>query len=182
MYVSHLFFLIMQLIAHLDTNQKTTAVSFRRGYHPDSDKIPRSQGSDAISISAFSLSTMQDSIARREAIKQMWDSGTEYIVLVDHDTKEGFLAIAEAREYLLKCGRKEVEAKEQGEIWEDDSRRGCYVVAPVSSSIVIHQSLLLIPKRPVSTRSRMSNPRGTYVVESRDARTEVHVLSETSAP
>jgi ribosomal protein RSM22 (predicted rRNA methylase) len=60
-------------------------------------------------------------------------------VLIDHNTKEGFEVIGQAREFLLRQGRKEMESKEgqEAENTEADpavSPRGSYVVAPVTDS------------------------------------------------
>jgi ribosomal protein RSM22 (predicted rRNA methylase) len=52
---------------------------------------------------------------------------TELQVLIDHNTTAGFECIAEAREYLLKVGRKEVEDPEAAN-WPI---RGSHAVAPV---------------------------------------------------
>ncbi|KZS91904.1 hypothetical protein SISNIDRAFT_456089, partial [Sistotremastrum niveocremeum HHB9708] len=113
-----------------DVPHPNTTISWRKGYHLENDKIPRSQGYDAVALSAFSLSSLSSPLARKEAVKQMWESGAEYIVIMDHGNDAGFRAVAEAREYLLKVGRLEIEAKEEGEVWEDDSKRGSYVLAP----------------------------------------------------
>lgn len=50
-------------------------------------------------------------------------------VLIDHYTTAGFEAIAEARQYLLDMGRKELEDSE-ADLWPI---RGSHVIAPVSA-------------------------------------------------
>ena len=49
-------------------------------------------------------------------------------VIIDHSSRLGFECIAEARQYLLGMGAKEVEDSTTAD-WEI---RGSYVVAPVS--------------------------------------------------
>jgi ribosomal protein RSM22 (predicted rRNA methylase) len=51
-------------------------------------------------------------------------------VIVDHGKREGFTVVAEAREYLLRLGRKEV--KQALDLKSEDTRSlGCHIVAPV---------------------------------------------------
>lgn len=80
-------------------------------------------------------------------VKQMWSSGADVIVsqelvypkiltnyqsviqiLIDHDTSTGFECIAEAREQLLRMGRREFEDTAV----QDHPTSGCHVIAPVS--------------------------------------------------
>lgn len=49
-------------------------------------------------------------------------------ILIDHNTKDGFEAIAHARQYMLEMGRKELEDP-QAVNWPI---RGSHVLAPVS--------------------------------------------------
>jgi hypothetical protein len=49
-------------------------------------------------------------------------------VLIDHSTSNGFESIAEAREVLLKMGRKEL----TDPATKDEPVRGSHVIAPVS--------------------------------------------------
>jgi ribosomal protein RSM22 (predicted rRNA methylase) len=51
-------------------------------------------------------------------------------MIVDRGTQEGFTVVAEAREYLLRLGKKV--AKQPLDISnEDTNTAGCHVVAPV---------------------------------------------------
>ncbi|KAF8899156.1 mitochondrial small ribosomal subunit Rsm22-domain-containing protein [Infundibulicybe gibba] len=59
-------------------------------------------------------------------VKEMWESGAHVMVIIDHNTKSGFTAVAEAREYLLQMGRKEAEDPDAAE-WPI---RGAHVIAP----------------------------------------------------
>jgi len=59
-------------------------------------------------------------------VKEMWSSGAELLILIDHDTHAGFQSIAEAREFLLRMGRKEFEDPDMVE----KDLAGCHVVAP----------------------------------------------------
>ena len=49
-------------------------------------------------------------------------------ILIDHNTKDGFEAIAHARQYMLEMGKKELEDPEA----VDWPVRGSHVLAPVS--------------------------------------------------
>lgn len=62
---------------------------------------------------------------------------------MDHDTKAGFEAIAQAREYLLKLGRKEIEDPEK----ETLSVRGSHAVAPVRV-IILTPNMCIPTHRP----------------------------------
>ncbi|KAG7452133.1 Rsm22-domain-containing protein [Guyanagaster necrorhizus] len=76
-------------------------ISFRRGLpYPSLDKVP-----NTLAISAFTLSAQSTPLLRKKIVKEMWDSGAETIVLIDHGTKDGFTAIAEGREALLRMSR-----------------------------------------------------------------------------
>jgi ribosomal protein RSM22 (predicted rRNA methylase) len=65
-----------------------------------------------VALSAFSLSSLSTPIARKQLIKEMWESGADVFVLIDHNTLAGFQSVAEARAQLLKLGRKEIAAAE----------------------------------------------------------------------
>ncbi|KAJ3512506.1 hypothetical protein NLJ89_g3478 [Agrocybe chaxingu] len=62
-------------------------------------------------------------------VKEMWESGAHTIVLIDHNTPEGFRAIAHAREYILELGQAELEDPEL----VTQHLRGSHVLAPVST-------------------------------------------------
>lgn len=113
----------------------------------EEDRIARSTGHGTLALSAFMLSSLTSPMARKNLVKEMWESGAHTIVfvfvllqasinlyilslqvLLDHNTNAGFEAIVEAREFLLKMGKKELDDSEAA----DWPVRGCHVVAPVS--------------------------------------------------
>ncbi|KAF8347029.1 mitochondrial small ribosomal subunit Rsm22-domain-containing protein [Amanita rubescens] len=88
-----------------------------------------SDNKQTIALSAFFLSTLSTPIARKKLVKEIWESGAEVMVLIDHKTSGGFEAIAEAREYLLKLGKKDLEDSQDHD--ETDSVvKGSHVIAP----------------------------------------------------
>ncbi|TFK41920.1 mitochondrial small ribosomal subunit Rsm22-domain-containing protein [Crucibulum laeve] len=92
----------------------------------EDDRVRRIDGDKTLALSAFMLSSLSTPLARKQLVKEMWESGAHTIILIDHNTKTGFEMIAEAREYLLNVGRKEFEDPEAVE-WPI---RGSHVVAP----------------------------------------------------
>ncbi|KAJ7292885.1 Rsm22-domain-containing protein [Mycena rebaudengoi] len=100
-------------------------VSWHKSFRED-DVIPRSEGHHTVALSAFMLTSLPTHVARKALIKEMWSSGAHVLVIIDHNTAAGFECIAEARDYLLKVGRKEFSDPEADE-WEI---RGSHVVAP----------------------------------------------------
>ncbi|KAG7099840.1 hypothetical protein E1B28_001648 [Marasmius oreades] len=102
-----------------------TNVSWQRSFRDD-DKIPRSLGHDTLALSAFNLSSLPTHLARKAQVKEMWESGANTLVLIDHNNQTGFENIAEARETLLSMGRKEMQDPATSE-WPI---RGSHVVAP----------------------------------------------------
>ncbi|KAJ6520269.1 Rsm22-domain-containing protein [Mycena sanguinolenta] len=100
-------------------------VSWHKSFRED-DAIPRSEGHYTVALSAFLLSSLANNNARKSLIKEMWSSGAHVLVIIDHNTKEGFTAIAEARDYLLNVGRKESKDPE-ADNWDI---RGSHVIAP----------------------------------------------------
>ncbi|KAJ3895786.1 mitochondrial small ribosomal subunit Rsm22-domain-containing protein [Lentinula edodes] len=108
-----------------DLEKDTLTVIWQRAFHDD-NKMARSLGEDTIALSAFKLTSLPTNIARKSLVKEMWESGAHTLILIDHNTTSGFENIAEARELLLKMGRKEMEDPST----EDWSIRGSHVVAP----------------------------------------------------
>ncbi|TFK94959.1 Rsm22-domain-containing protein [Polyporus arcularius HHB13444] len=108
-----------RLIRDVDTG--TLGVSWQKSFHDD-DVMGREDGSKAMALSAFLLSSLPTHVDRKLLVKEMWDSGAEVMVLIDHN----FELIAEAREQLLKFGRKELEDPAMVE----EPVRGAHVVAP----------------------------------------------------
>ncbi|KAG5645336.1 hypothetical protein DXG03_006398 [Asterophora parasitica] len=108
-----------------DVELGSLSLSWQKSFKED-DQIRRSEGHDAVALSAFMLTSLQTPQMRKAMVKEMWESGAHLLVLVDHSTTAGFEAIAEAREYLLNMGRKEFEDVE-ADGWP---LRGSHVVAP----------------------------------------------------
>ncbi|KIY46340.1 hypothetical protein FISHEDRAFT_17830, partial [Fistulina hepatica ATCC 64428] len=109
----------------LVADSEGSGMIWQRTYHDD-DRIPRTQAADTMAISAFHLTSVKDAASKKALIKEMWDSGAHTIVLIDHNTAEGFGSIVEARQALLKMGEREMEDPETAE-WPI---RGCHVLAP----------------------------------------------------
>ncbi|KAJ3797863.1 mitochondrial small ribosomal subunit Rsm22-domain-containing protein [Lentinula aff. detonsa] len=108
-----------------DLKSDNLTVTWQRAFHDD-DRVPRVLGQDTIALSAFNLSYLSTNLARKSLVKEMWESGASTLILIDHNTTSGFESIAEARELLLKMGRKELEDPST----EDWPIRGSHVVAP----------------------------------------------------
>ncbi|KAI0718887.1 Rsm22-domain-containing protein [Cerioporus squamosus] len=108
-----------RLIRDVDTGN--LGVSWQKSFHED-DIIGREDGSKVMALSAFLLSSLATHVDRKLLVKEMWDSGAEVMVLIDHN----FEIIAEAREQLLKLGRKELEDAAMAK----EPIKGAHVVAP----------------------------------------------------
>ena len=128
-------------------------VSWQKAFHEE-NKLPRTDGSGVLALSAFMLSSLSNGVARKKLVKEMWDSGAEIMVrsarlrppsckwmmhshllqvLIDHNTTAGFECIAQAREDLLRMGKREMEDPTA----EDWPVRGSHVVAPVSNNFLL---------------------------------------------
>ncbi|KAJ3487116.1 hypothetical protein NLI96_g3758 [Meripilus lineatus] len=90
------------------------------------NKIRRTEGKNVIALSAFMLSSLPTPLSRKALVKEIWESGAEMMILIDHNTTAGYENIAEAREVLLRMGRKELENPEAAEL----EVRGSHVIAP----------------------------------------------------
>ncbi|KAL0951798.1 hypothetical protein HGRIS_008465 [Hohenbuehelia grisea] len=112
-----------RLFKNLDLG--SLSLSWQKSFKEE-DKLGRSRGHDTLAISAFMLTSLPTPLARKNLVKEMWESGAHTIVLIDHNTPEGFENIAEAREHLLNVGRKEFDDP----LAEEWPIRGCHVVAP----------------------------------------------------
>jgi len=95
----------------------------------ESDKLLEIEASKTIALSAFFLTTLPTAVAQKTLVEGIWASGAHTLVLIDHDTPEGFKAIAHAREHLLELSKSEAENPE----FASSQPAGCHVVAPVSS-------------------------------------------------
>ncbi|KAF7307293.1 3-methyl-2-oxobutanoate hydroxymethyltransferase [Mycena indigotica] len=112
-----------RLLRDVDTGP--LRVSWRKALRDD-DIVPRSEGHYTVALSAFMLTSLPTNVARKALIKEMWSSGAHVLVIIDHNTKEGFEAIAQARDYVLTSGDKEFNDPEM-DGWDI---RGSHVVAP----------------------------------------------------
>ncbi|KAF9015764.1 hypothetical protein BDQ17DRAFT_1341619 [Cyathus striatus] len=95
-----------------------------------------------LAMSAFMLASLPTPLDRKKMVNEMWESGAHTLVIIDHNTKAGLEAVAEAREYLLKMGRKELEVIEESTELESSeledqaaelktrSTHGSHVIAP----------------------------------------------------
>ncbi|KAH8099692.1 mitochondrial small ribosomal subunit Rsm22-domain-containing protein [Cristinia sonorae] len=101
-----------------------TQVSWKKTYQ-GAEKPVRSSG-EIVAISAFTMSALPTPLARKAMVKEMWESGADTIILIDHNSNAGFGNIAEAREFLLKQGRKSSETS----LGSDAMKTACHVVAP----------------------------------------------------
>ncbi|KAJ3571566.1 hypothetical protein NP233_g3678 [Leucocoprinus birnbaumii] len=106
-----------------DTQPDSVSVSWQKGWRSEDDITP-SYGRGLVGLSAFMLSTLPDSLARKNLIQEIWNSGANTIVLIDHNSEEGFEAIAGARELLLSLGHKDLTSGEAS------PESGCHVIAP----------------------------------------------------
>jgi ribosomal protein RSM22 (predicted rRNA methylase) len=78
----------------------------------ESDKMLGIEAPKTIALSAFLLTTLPTAVAQKTLVEEIWASGAHTLVLIDHDTPEGFKAIAHAREHLLELSKLEAENPE----------------------------------------------------------------------
>ncbi|CAE6450919.1 unnamed protein product [Rhizoctonia solani] len=87
----------------------------------------------SLALCAFTLSELPSGTARKRMVTEMWESGAEWMVVIDHGTTTGFESVARARELLIELGRQEFNSQSEGP--EESSReRGSHVVAPCPHS------------------------------------------------
>jgi len=121
----HLFYLTNPVLnAVLDISTENLDVRWQKSFRED-DKLLRKEAEKTVALSAFTLTTLPSPIAQRALVEEMWASGAHTLILIDHDTTEGFNAIAHAREHILEMSRLETEDSEI-------NSSGCHVLAPVS--------------------------------------------------
>ncbi|KAG8902132.1 37S ribosomal protein S22 [Tulasnella sp. 403] len=94
-----------------------------------------------VALCAFTLSELSTDADRLKMLREVWKTGAEYMVFIDHATKDGFQCIGDARDYLLKKGRKQLDkanAQSPESISETSSQQplgaspiGTHVVAPL---------------------------------------------------
>ncbi|KAF5392572.1 hypothetical protein D9757_002254 [Collybiopsis confluens] len=119
-----------------DIKSGDLTVRWQKAFHED-DTIPQDLDQDTIALSAFNLSSQPTNIARKTLVKEMWNSGAQTLILIDHNTPGGFENIAEARELLLSMGRRELD-----DSFAQNRMRGSHVVAPCPHD---HECPLLHP-------------------------------------
>jgi len=99
----------------------------------EEDKIPQDDSLKTIALSSFMLTALPTPMAQKTMIQEMWDSGAHTIVLVDHNSKEGFEAVARAREHFLRLGRSETEDPDLSSL----NIHGSHVVAPPVHCLIL---------------------------------------------
>jgi hypothetical protein len=62
-----------------DIDLGSLSVSWQRSFRDD-DKIRRSEGQDTVALSAFMLTSLPTTIARKALVKEMWESGAHVMV------------------------------------------------------------------------------------------------------
>ncbi|PPQ76992.1 hypothetical protein CVT25_014809 [Psilocybe cyanescens] len=112
-----------RLIAH--TPKSGLNVAWKKSFREE-DKVLREEGSKTVALSAFALTSLSNTMAQKTLVQEMWESGAHTIVLIDHNTQKGFQAVAQAREYLLRLGKDEVEDPETAK----SDIIGSHVLAP----------------------------------------------------
>ncbi|CAE6470550.1 unnamed protein product [Rhizoctonia solani] len=87
----------------------------------------------SLALCAFTLSELPNGSSRKRMVTEMWESGAEWMVIIDHGTAAGFESVAQARELLLEIGRRELDLQLEG---SKESKRelGSHVVAPCPHS------------------------------------------------
>ncbi|KAF9225375.1 hypothetical protein BS17DRAFT_778516 [Gyrodon lividus] len=108
-----------------ETKLGALSATWQKSFHED-DCIDPAEGHDALALSAFMLSALPTPLAKRNMVKEMWDSGAHTIILIDHSSPAGFENIVQARQLLLDMGRKEMEELET----TDTPFRGSHILAP----------------------------------------------------
>lgn len=130
-------------------------ISFRKGHpYPYLDRVP-----NTLAITAFSLSALPTDVHRKEVIKQMWASGAETIVVLDHANKEGFASVLAARHGILDLAKKsddwdDVKVELSPEALQQESEP-VHIVAPCPHE---HECPLLGSKLHCSFSQRIQRP------------------------
>ncbi|KAF9486377.1 Rsm22-domain-containing protein [Pholiota conissans] len=100
-------------------------ITWTKSFKPE-HQVPVEDGPKTLALSAFLLTSLDTSVAQKIIIQQMWNSGADTIILIDHNTPRGFEAIAYAREYILSLGKAESEDPSK----TTSATIGAHVVAP----------------------------------------------------
>ncbi|TFY79446.1 hypothetical protein EWM64_g4571 [Hericium alpestre] len=111
-----------RLLQGIDSNDLN--LSWQKSFHL-TDELKGVKGGNTLALSGFLLSSINVPAQRKAVVKEMWESGAEVIIIIDHNTRAGFQNIIEAREYLLNMGRRETEDPDG-----DSQIKGAYIVAP----------------------------------------------------
>ncbi|KIJ36933.1 hypothetical protein M422DRAFT_33984 [Sphaerobolus stellatus SS14] len=85
-----------------------TTVNFNKYLHNE-DRVSKGSetGQRTIALSAFLLNTITSGYARKDLLKEIWYSGADVIVIIEDASVQGYQNVADARDYLLKLGRRE---------------------------------------------------------------------------
>ncbi|KAG8739333.1 37S ribosomal protein S22 [Ceratobasidium sp. 414] len=83
----------------------------------------------SLALCAFTLSELPNGTSCKRMVTEMWESGAEWMVVIDHGTPAGFDNVARARELLLELGRCELKARAESSPVEQGAG-GSHVVAP----------------------------------------------------
>ncbi|KAG6380818.1 mitochondrial small ribosomal subunit Rsm22-domain-containing protein [Boletus reticuloceps] len=108
-----------------NTELDALSATWRKSFH-DEYRVDPAKGHSTIALSAFMLSAQPSPLSRKYMVKEIWDSGAQTIILIDHNSPAGFQNIAEARHLLLDLGRTEIDHPDM----MDQPFRGSHVVAP----------------------------------------------------
>ena len=130
----HFFYLTNSVLnAALDISAKNVDVRWQKSFREE-DKLLQEDAEKTVALSAFMLTTLPTPIAQKALVEEMWASGAHTIILIDHDTTEGFKAVAHAREHVLEMSRLETGDSEI----TSGGPTGCHVLAPVSFEIAVN--------------------------------------------
>lgn len=67
----------------LDVQPGHLSVSWQKGWRSE-DGVEPLHGRDCVALSAFLLTTLPDTLARRGLVQEIWDSGANTIVCTNH--------------------------------------------------------------------------------------------------
>lgn len=66
---------------NLDVDLGGLGVSWQKTFQ-ESDRLSRSDGGDTLALSAFMLSSLPDALARKNLVKEIWQSGADVMVSI----------------------------------------------------------------------------------------------------
>ncbi|KAG8966561.1 37S ribosomal protein S22 [Tulasnella sp. 419] len=111
----------------LSSDHTSTELKFEQSF--EKRVQGKSSPSKVLALCAFTLSELKTEVERKQILRQLWDTGAEYIVVIDHGTKDGFKLVGDARQYLLRKGQKELDGSQNAE-QQPNELSGAHVVAP----------------------------------------------------